>query len=272
MVIRCIAVEMKKSLLSPASPITAVLLPILFFMSPAGYDGTGRAFSVAEAARDAFTGVRQGAEVSTEVLFLNCFSGWGLLLAPVLLTAGTALLVTEGQRTGASMFTKVREGRTLYALARAAGPLLAGGILLTAVSLLSFLVLSVLCPGFYAAGGTDGAFFGLPASRAGFLVSLLLDSFLAGILFSVPGTLAAAVFQDRYMLLCLPFLITYAVRQVLLRLAMEGVITFELYDLMDAAAHIGRGRPEGTAAAAALALAGLLASFLAWRAEAERGR
>ena len=74
------------------------------------------------------------------------------------------------------------------------------------------------------------------------------------------------------MLLCLPFLITYAVRQVLLRLALEGVITFELYDLMDAAAHIGRGRPEGTAAAAALALAGLLASFLAWRAEAERGR
>ena len=52
MVIRCIAVEMKKSLLSPASPITAVLLPILFFMSPAGYDGTGRAFSVAEAALD----------------------------------------------------------------------------------------------------------------------------------------------------------------------------------------------------------------------------
>ena len=78
MVIRCIAVEMKKSLLSPASPITAVLLPILFFMSPAGYDGTGRAFSVAEAAGDAFTGVRQGAEVSTEVLFLPVFRAkWG---------------------------------------------------------------------------------------------------------------------------------------------------------------------------------------------------
>ena len=80
-----------------------------------------------------------------------------------------------------------------------------------------------------------------------YVVKRLIGSFLYGMAASMFGIGAAIFFRDRYMLLCLPFLLNYIYTQILQKLTLENqaVARFNLSNLMNVSGESGWGWTVG---------------------------
>ena len=80
-----------------------------------------------------------------------------------------------------------------------------------------------------------------------YVVKRLIGSFLYGMAASMFGIGAAIFFRDRYMLLCLPFLLNYIYTQILQRLTLENpaVARLNLSNLMNVSGESGWGWTVG---------------------------
>ena len=166
--------------------------------------------------------------------------GWLLVFAPMLLTVGYMISLSGERQNGQIRFVLMRSGKLRYCISKVCGGALAGGIifligyavfgLLMMIRFLSLSTLPVEEQEFYLMGST------LEVE----VVKRLIGAFLYGITGSLFGIGVAIVFRDKYMLICLPFMINYIYQQVLGKLTSDCIVA-EKYEK---ATWIETMRPE----------------------------
>lgn len=157
--------------------------------------------------------------------------GWLLVFAPMLLTMGYMISLSGERQNGQIRFALMRSGKLRYCISKVCGGALAGGIIFLigyamfgALMLIRFPSLSTLPveeQEFYLMGSTLGVE----------VVKCLIGAFLYGMTGSLFGIGVAIVFRDKYMLICLPFMINYIYQQVLGKL-MSDCMMAEKYEKM----------------------------------------
>ena len=166
--------------------------------------------------------------------------GWLIVFAPMLLTVGYMISLSGERQNGQIRFVLMRSGKLRYCISKVCGGALAGGIifligyavfgLLMMIRFLSLSTLPVEEQEFYLMGST------LEVE----VVKRLIGAFLYGITGSLFGIGVAIVFRDKYMLICLPFMINYIYQQVLGKLTSDCIVA-EKYEK---ATWIETMRPE----------------------------
>lgn len=221
--IRCIRTEFKKCMYFPFFLLAALGTLALCLAAIGEYDYTGKSRTILEMMVRGVDG--QTVDQSGLVLWLNGCSGWLTLILPLLTTFGYLVTLSSERQSGETGAVLLRAGNLRYCMGKVTGGALAGGVGAAAGYGLFGLLMAAVFP----------AFSGFPPEEQGFyleiygasssavvIVKRLLGFFLYGIFVSFFGIGVAVAVRDRYMLLCLPFLMNYVYTQVVNKLLWGG--------------------------------------------------
>lgn len=129
--------------------------------------------------------------------------GWLTVFAPMLLTLGYMISLSGERQNGQIRFALMRSGKLRYCISKVCGGALAGGI----IFLIGYAVFGLLMVIRFPSLNT------LPVKEQEF--------YLMGSLFGIGVAIA---FRDKYMLICLLFMINYIYQQVLGKLASDCMV------------------------------------------------
>ena len=149
--------------------------------------------------------------------------GWLVVFAPMLLSMGYILLLSEERRNGQIRFHILRSGNWKYCISKVCSGALAGGIVFLIGYALFGLLLVMRFPSVRTFPIEEQEIFLLGSSIGIVIMKKLIGAFLYGMFGSVFGVGVAIVFRDKYMLVCLPFMINYIYKQILSKLATDAM-------------------------------------------------
>ena len=158
------------------------------------------------------------------VLWRAGIGGWLIVFAPMLLTMGYMISLSGERQNGQIRFALMRSGKLRYCISKVCGGALAGGI----ISLIGYAVFGLLMMIWFPSLSTlpvEEQEFYLMGSTLGMeVVKCLIGAFLYGMTGSLFGIGVAIAFWDKYMLICLPFMINYIYLQVLGKLTSDCIV------------------------------------------------
>lgn len=137
---------------------------------------------------------------------------WSCLFLPVLLSIGYLTTLSAERKSGNLRFLLIRSGFFQYGFGKVFGGAITSGAMLV----LGYSLYGLLMLGIFPLRLIDD--FGMELSVGGlilFILMRLLGMFLYGALIHIFCTLVSILFQDSYMLVCLPMMIKYIYTQVL---------------------------------------------------------
>lgn len=223
--LRCMVQELKKNFYPPY-----VLFPV-FGIACLCLTATGEIGQMGERI-SIFSLILHGSTVDTQeqitksVLYLwrEGLGNWLQLFAPLLLTFGYIVQLSEERHSGQVQFQLVRSGNFRYCVAKVLSGALSGGVLLVAGYLLFGGFLSLFFPSFLSFPLEERRYYleyYFENSFSLYIAKRLAGAFLYGIFSSVFGIGVAVFFRDKYMLVCLPFLLNYIYQQILQKLMID---------------------------------------------------
>ncbi len=169
-----------------------------------------------------------GEQITKSVLYLwkEGLGNWLQLFAPLLLTSGYIAQLSDERQSGQVQFQLLRSGNFRYCVSKILSGALTGGILLTAGYALYGILLSFFFPPFTGFDFDQQSYYlELYFENSVYLYTVrrLTGVFLYGMFVSVYGTGVAVLFRDKYMLVCLPFLLNYIYEQMLHKLIIDDL-------------------------------------------------
>lgn len=228
--LRCIRGELKKNFYLPYVLLPVISIICLCLMSEAETDYMGRGVSI-------FAIMLQGREaaagnINRSALYLwkEGFGYWMTFYAPLLLSFGYIAVLSGERQSGQVQFALLRSGNFRYCTAKVVSGAFTGGVILAVSYALFGLLMAVWFPPFSSYPMEDQSFFlGLYTSSSAtvFVIKHLVGAFLYGMCASAFGIGVAVVFRDKYMLLCLPFLLNYMIEQTLQKMALDQMAAGE---------------------------------------------
>ncbi|MCI6536680.1 MAG: hypothetical protein MR443_03405 [Lachnospiraceae bacterium] len=147
--------------------------------------------------------------------------GWLIVFAPMLLTVGYMISLSGERQNGQIRFALMRSGKLRYCISKVCGGALAGGIIFLIGYAVFGLLMMIRFPLLSTLPVEEQEFYLMGSSLAMEVVKYLIGAFLYGMTGSLFGIGVAIVFRDKYMLICLPFMINYIYQQVLSKLSLE---------------------------------------------------
>ena len=223
--IQCIRTEFKKCMYLPFFLLAVLGILVLCLAAIGEYDYTGKSRTILEMMIRGVEG--QTVDQSSLALWLMGCSGWMTLLLPLLSTFGYLVTLSSERQGGETGSLLLRAGNFRYCMGKITGGALAGGTVSAAGFGLFGLVVLAAFPAFSGFPPEEQAFYlemyGV-CSAVGLVMNRLLGMFLYGIFVSFFGTGVAVAVKDRYMLLCLPFLMNYVYTQVISKLLWNGIM------------------------------------------------
>lgn len=147
--------------------------------------------------------------------------GWLIVFAPMLLTVGYIISLSGERQNGQIRFALMRSGKLRYCISKVCGGALAGGIIFLIGYAVFGLLMMIRFPLLSTLPVEEQEFYLMGSSLAMEVVKYLIGAFLYGMTGSLFGIGVAIVFRDKYMLICLPFMINYIYQQVLSKLSLE---------------------------------------------------
>ncbi|MFR5701185.1 MAG: hypothetical protein ACLUD0_04500 [Eubacterium ramulus] len=133
-------------------------------------------------------------------------------------------LTVRERQNGQIRFALMRSGKLRYCISKVCGGALAGGI----ISLIGYAVFGLLMvirfPSLNMLPVEEQEFYLMGSTLAAEAVKRLIGAFLYGMMGSLFGIGVAIAFRDKYMLICLPFMINYIYQQVLGKLASDCMV------------------------------------------------
>ncbi|WP_296115502.1 hypothetical protein [uncultured Eubacterium sp.] len=166
--------------------------------------------------------------------------GWLLVFAPMLLTVGYMISLSGERQNGQIRFALMRSGKLRYCISKVCGGALAGGIIFLIGYAVFGLLMVIRFPALSTLPVEEQEMYLMGSSLVAEVVKRLIGAFLYGITGSLFGIGVAIVFRDKYMLICLPFMINYIYQQVLGKMSTDCVLA-EKYEK---ATWIDAMRPE----------------------------
>ena len=149
--------------------------------------------------------------------------GWLVVFAPMLLSMGYILLLSEERRNGQIRFHILRSGNWKYCISKVCSGALAGGIVFLIGYALFGLLMLVRFPSIRTFSAEEQEILLTGSNISVVIIKKLIGVFLYGMFGSVFGIGVAIVFRDKYMLVCLPFMIKYIYQQILAKMAMDAM-------------------------------------------------
>lgn len=223
--LRCIGWEIKKNCYLPYFLLAVCGIMFLCLASEGEIDSTGKSISI-------FSLMLQGQKSggvpeitkSGLILWEKGIGGWLVVFAPLLLSFGYIVLLSGERQNGQTRFHLIRSGNLRYCVSKVAGGALSGGMVFLIAYALFGLLMAAVFPAFSAFSPEEQSWYMevyIGNSISFYIVRRLLGSFLYGMFGSAFGIGVAIIFRDKYMLLCLPFLINYIYQQILGKIITE---------------------------------------------------
>ena len=135
--------------------------------------------------------------------------GWLLVFAPMLLTVGYMISLSGERQNGQIRFALMRSGKLRYCISKVCGGALAGGIIFLIGYAVFGLLMMICFPSLSTLPVEEQEFNLMGSTLAVKVVKRLIGAFFYGMTGSLFGIGVAIVFRDKYMLICLPFMINY---------------------------------------------------------------
>lgn len=216
--IRCISMELKKNCYWPFVLLSVAGIACLGFCNTV-YDPSGTQTTLFSLIRQIHGGMAApDISFSAPVMWRQGLGSWLILFAPLLVSFGYVVILSSERQNGQMKFELIRTGSIRYCVSKVvSGALFCGFAFLAGYGLFG-LLLKLFLPTFFSFGTEEQSFYMelyFGNSMPAFLCRQLLGAFLFGILAGVFGIGTAVFFEDKYMLICLPFLLNYIYQQVL---------------------------------------------------------
>lgn len=218
--LRCIYQELRKNFYLPYVILPVVSILALCLAGTGEIDANGNEitiFSLILQGREAAAGQ---IEKSALYLWMQGMGTWLTLFLPLLLTFGYVALISEERQNGQVMFQLLRSGNFRYCIAKVVSGALFGGIILVVSYALFGILMAAFFPAFSSYPLEDQSFyleFYFDNNIGIYIFKRLAGVFFFGVSASAFGIGVAIFFRDKYMLLCLPFLLNYMYRQILMK-------------------------------------------------------
>ena len=159
--------------------------------------------------------------------------GWLTVFAPMLLTLGYMISLSGERQNGQIRFALMRSGKLRYCISKVCGGALAGGIIFLIGYAVFGLLMVIRFPSLNTLPVKEQEFYLMGSTLAAEVVKRLIGAFLYGMMGSLFGIGVAIAFRDKYMLICLPFMINYIYQQVLGKLASDCMVAKNMKNYMD---------------------------------------
>ena len=217
-----IKLEFKKNIYVPYIFIEIIGIIILCLSATGETDMNGKQISI-------FSLIFQELPANTDVLksalslWQAGIGGWLVVFAPMLLSMGYILLISEERRNGQIRFHILRSGNWKYCISKLCSGALAGGIVFLIGYALFGLLMLVRFPSIRTFSAEEQEILLMGSSISVVIIKKLIGAFLYGMFGSVFGIGVAIVFRDKYMLVCLPFMINYIYQQILTKMATDAM-------------------------------------------------
>ena len=150
--------------------------------------------------------------------------GWLLVFAPMLLTMGYMISLSGERQNGQIRFVLMRSGKLRYCISKVCGGVLAGGIIFLIGYAVFGLLMMIWFPSLSTLSVEEQKFYLMGSTLGVEVVKCLIGAFLYGMTGSLFGIGVAIAFWDKYMLICLPFMINYIYLQVLGKLTSDCIV------------------------------------------------
>lgn len=228
--LHCICQELKKNLYLSYS-LPAILGIICIALSaPGRTDLTGNEISIfsmlfSEAMQYNKSSNVLNIEQSSLILWSMGTRGWMEVLCPFLVSFGYITILSSERKDKFTQFHLIRSGKWQYCVSKVLSAALTGGFVFLAGYALFGLLLLTVFPSFYTfPQEQQSVYLGIwGCSVAKYVLKRLFGSFLYGMYVSIAGTFVTIVFRDKYMLLCLPFLMSYIYGRLLNKLETDDL-------------------------------------------------
>ncbi len=217
-----IKLELKKNIYVPYIFIEIIGIIILCLSATGETDMNGKQISIFSLM---FQAQQANVDVSRSALALwqAGIGGWLVVFAPMLLSMGYILLISEERRNGQMRFHILRSGNWKYCISKLCSGAWAGGIVFLIGYALFGLLMLVRFPSIRTFSVEEQEIFLMGSSISVVIIKKLIGAFLYGMFGSVFGIGVAIVFRDKYMLVCLPFMINYIYQQILTKMATDAM-------------------------------------------------
>ena len=217
-----IKLEFKKNVYVPYMFIEIIGIIFLCFSATGETDMSGKQISI-------FSLMFQAQQDNTDILksALSLWNagigGWLVVFAPMLLSMGYILLISEERRNGQIRFHILRSGNWKYCISKLCSGAFVGGIVFLIGYALFGLLMLVRFPSIRTFSAEEQEILLMGSSISVVIIKKLIGAFLYGMFGSVFGIGVAIVFRDKYMLVCLPFMINYIYQQILTKMATDAM-------------------------------------------------
>ena len=217
-----IKLEFKKNIYVPYIFIEIIGIIILCLSATGETDMNGKQISI-------FSLIFQELPANTDLLksalslWQAGIGGWLVVFAPMLLSMGYILLISEERRNGQIRFHILRSGNWKYCISKLCSGALAGGIVFLIGYALFGLLMLVRFPSIRTFSAEEQEILLMGSSISVVIIKKLIGAFLYGMFGSVFGIGVAIAFRDKYMLVCLPFMINYIYQQILTKMATDAM-------------------------------------------------
>lgn len=158
------------------------------------------------------------------VLWRAGIGGWLIVFAPMLLTVGYMISLSGERQNGQIRFVLMRSGKLRYCISKVCGGALAGGIIFLIGYAVFGLLMMIRFPSLSTLPVEEQEFYLMGSTLGVEIVKCLIGAFLYGMTGSLFGIGVAIAFRDKYMLICLPFMINYIYLQVLGKLTSDCIV------------------------------------------------
>ena len=216
--LRNLITEIKKNCHWPYVLLSVVGIICLGFCNTV-FQPVGNQVTLIELIQQIYTGeLIPDVSISVPVIWQRSLGSWLVLFAPLLVSVGYVVTLSSERQNGQMKFELIRAGSIRYCVSKVvSGALFCGFVFLAGYGLFG-LLLKLFLPAFSSFGTEEQSFYMemyFGNSMQAFLCRQLLGAFLFGILAGVFGIGTAVFFEDKYMLICLPFLLNYIYQQIL---------------------------------------------------------
>lgn len=217
-----IKLELKKIIYIPYIVVETIGIILLCFIATGEKDMSGNQISILSLMfqeRWGYTDISK----SALALWQAGIGGWLVVFAPMLLSMGYILLISEERRNGQIRFHILRSGNWKYCISKLCSGALAGGIVFLVGYALFGLLMLVRFPSIRNFSAEEQEIILMGSNISVVIIKKLIGAFLYGMFGSVFGIGVAIVFRDKYMLVCLPFMINYIYQQILTKMATDAI-------------------------------------------------
>ena len=151
---------------------------------------------------------------SALLLWKSSFSGWMVVFTPLLLTLPYIGVLSEERQNRLVQFEMIRSGNARYCVCKVISGALYGGLSFAVSYAILGCMFALIFPPISAFSAEEQAMF-VQTSIIVYIVKVLCGSFVYGVFASIFGIGVAIFFRDKYMLLCLPFMLNYIYQQII---------------------------------------------------------